>query len=88
MIRKFWSKEESTVETVSIYEAKTRFSELIDKVSKGTSVTITKHGRPVARLTVSEEARQSRELGFMSLPELPDSFFEPLSDDELELWGA
>jgi prevent-host-death family protein len=76
------------METVSTYQAKAHFSELIDRVSKGTPVIITKHGKPVAKLTVTDEAKQKRELGFMALPELPDSFFEPLSEDELELWGV
>jgi prevent-host-death family protein len=76
------------METVSIYQAKAHFSELIDKVSKGASVTITKHGKPAARLTAADETKRKRELGFMALPELPDSFFDPLSEDELELWGV
>jgi prevent-host-death family protein len=78
----------NAVETTSVYQAKAHFSELIDKVSKGTPVTITKHGRPVAKLTATDKAKQRRELGFMALPKLPDSFFEPLPEEELELWGV
>lgn len=36
--------------TVGAYDAKTRFSELLEKVETGEEITITKHGRPVARL--------------------------------------
>ena len=36
--------------TVSAFEAKTRFGELLDRVSKGEEVVITRHDRPVARL--------------------------------------
>lgn len=32
------------------YEAKTRFSELLERVERGQEVTITRHGSPVARL--------------------------------------
>ena len=32
------------------YEAKTHFAELINKVSKGLEITITRHGAPVAKL--------------------------------------
>ena len=35
---------------VSAFEAKTRFGELLDRVSKGEEVVITRHDRPVARL--------------------------------------
>ena len=37
--------------TIGAYEAKTKFSELLDRVEKGERVTITKHGRPVAELS-------------------------------------
>jgi prevent-host-death family protein len=39
-------------ETVSVgaYDAKTRLSELLDRVEKGEQIVITRHGKPVARL--------------------------------------
>ena len=37
-------------DTVGAYDAKTRFSELLERVERGAEVTITKHGTPVARL--------------------------------------
>ena len=36
--------------TVTAFEAKTRFGELLERVSKGEEVVITRHDRPVARL--------------------------------------
>ena len=36
--------------TVGAYDAKTHFSELLERVAGGEEVTITKHGSPVARL--------------------------------------
>lgn len=36
--------------TVNIYEAKTHFSDLIDRVAKGEEVVIARRGKPVARL--------------------------------------
>lgn len=36
--------------TVGAYKAKTHLSELLDRVSKGEVITITKHGVPVAVL--------------------------------------
>ncbi len=36
--------------SVGVFQAKARLSELIDQVLKGSEVTITRHGNPVARL--------------------------------------
>ena len=36
--------------TIGAYEAKTKFSELLERVENGERVTITKHGRPVAEI--------------------------------------
>ena len=52
------------METVGAYEAKTHLPRLLERVRRGESVTITKHGRPVARLVPvavddEERARQA-----------------------------
>lgn len=39
--------------TVTLVEAKAHLSELLDKVENGQSVVITRHGRPVARLSAA-----------------------------------
>jgi len=36
--------------TVGAYEAKTHFSELLERAEAGDEITITKHGTPVAKL--------------------------------------
>ncbi|MCA1668620.1 MAG: type II toxin-antitoxin system prevent-host-death family antitoxin [Thermomicrobia bacterium] len=38
------------MQTVGAYEAKTHLSRLLDAVAKGETITITKHGVPVAML--------------------------------------
>jgi len=38
------------LKTVGSYEAKTHLPRLLDEVANGETITITKHGRPVARL--------------------------------------
>jgi prevent-host-death family protein len=43
------------METVGSFEAKTHLSRLLDRVEKGETFTITKNGRPVARLVPAEE---------------------------------
>ena len=40
----------TTQPAVGAYEAKTHFSELLEKVEAGEEITITRHGTPVARL--------------------------------------
>lgn len=35
---------------VGAFEAKTKFSELLERVSRGEEITITRHEKPVARL--------------------------------------
>jgi prevent-host-death family protein len=44
---------------IGAYEAKTHFSQLLERVENGERITITKHGRPVAVL-VPPEARRTR----------------------------
>lgn len=39
------------MKTVGAYEAKTHFSQLLDEVARGETLTITRHGVPVATLT-------------------------------------
>lgn len=46
--------------TVGAFEAKTHFSALLEKAEAGECTTITRHGRPVARL-VPVEPVQERE---------------------------
>jgi prevent-host-death family protein len=47
--------------TIGAYDAKTRFSELLDQVQSGEEITITKHGMPVARLVPVKKKATSQE---------------------------
>ena len=38
------------MQTIGTFEAKTHLSELLDRVANGDEITITRHGKPVARL--------------------------------------
>jgi prevent-host-death family protein len=42
--------ESHRMETVGIYEMRTRLAELVDKVVNGEEVTVTRHGIPVAKI--------------------------------------
>ncbi len=38
------------MKSVGAFEAKTHFSALLEEIERGNEITITKHGRPVAKL--------------------------------------
>lgn len=43
-----------TSDTISAYDAKTRFSQLLHEVEEGHVFTINRHGKPVAKLVPAE----------------------------------
>ena len=49
-------------QSFGIYEAKTKLSELIERVEKGEIVLITKHGEPVAQLVPPRESVDLNEI--------------------------
>ena len=56
---------------VGITEAKARFSELLHMVERGESISITRHGRPVAQLVpAGDRGRVLRQQGRARLMEL------------------
>jgi prevent-host-death family protein len=69
--------------SVNVHEAKTHLSRILDEVRDGRSYVLAKNGEPYARLVPIGPAAD-RELGFLE-GTVPDSFFEPLPDEEL--WG-
>lgn len=71
------------MKTVKVQEAKTHLSSLLAEVEAGETVTIARGGTPVAQLVPL--ATGKRELGFGSYI-LPDTFFDPLPDEELDRW--
>lgn len=56
--------------TVTAFEAKTRFGELLERVSNGEEVVITRHDKPVARLV--PEGAQRRDVVRRSVQGLRD----------------
>jgi prevent-host-death family protein len=44
--------------TIAFYEARTRFSELLDQVGRGQTILITRHGKPAAMLTPPHDKKQ------------------------------
>lgn len=72
--------------TVTIHEAKTNLSRLIAAVEAGEEVVIARGKHPVAKL-VPIDAKPKRVPGLWKGKfEVPDSFFDPLNEEELALW--
>ena len=72
--------------TVNVHQAKTHLSRLLAQVEAGEEVVIARNGTPVARLVPCKESGK-RQFGAMEgRLVVPDSFFEPLSETELEAW--
>jgi prevent-host-death family protein len=56
---------------VGAFEAKTHLSHLLDQVERGVTITITRHGRPVARLIpIVASSRVERRRAIAELKEL------------------
>ena len=50
------------MDRIGAYEAKTHLPRLLDRVAQGESLTITRHGKPVARLVpVTDDRERARE---------------------------
>ena len=72
--------------TVNVREAKTHLSRLLAQVEVGEDVVIARNGKPVARL-VRYRPKGRRVFGSMKGKfVVPDSFFDPLPEEELALW--
>lgn len=73
----------------TIYEAKTNLSRLVKQAQKGELVVITagRKKAPVAQL-IAVNAAEKKRLGILEAPGfvLPDSFFDPLPEEELRAW--
>lgn len=53
-------KSDETITHIGAYDAKTRFSALLDRVERGEEIVITRHNMPVARLIPEGPARNAR----------------------------
>lgn len=73
----------------TIFEARNNFCQLLKRVAEGESITITsgREKKPVAKLVPIEQPKVKR-LGYLEHLGItvPDSFFDPLSEEELRLW--
>lgn len=67
---------------INVHEAKTQFSKLLTRVMNGEEITISKSGKPVARLVPLVTHATRRKPGTAGeRVVLHDDFMSPLSDD-------
>ena len=76
------------VPTVTIHAAKTNLSKLIEQALRGEEVVIARGDTPVVRLVpVDPPPRPQRRAGTLEGKlHVPESFFDPLPDEELARW--
>jgi prevent-host-death family protein len=73
--------------TVTIHQAKTNLSRLIERVSRGEEIIIARGSKPVARLVPLGAAKDKRQPGsWKGKFSISPDFFEPLPEDELAGW--
>ena len=72
-------------DVVNIYDAKAQLSRLIDRAAAGEDIVIARAGKPIVRLVPVEDALP-RQPGLLKGVTIPDSFWDPLPDDELDAW--
>ncbi len=53
------------METVNIYEAKTRLSQLVDKAASGEDVVVSRNGKPLVRITRLATPKRSIKFGVL-----------------------
>jgi len=69
---------------VSVHEAKTQLSHLLDLIQDGEEVVIHRHGKPVARLAAVLSAADSPFGAMRGEFELPEGWDRPLSAAEAD----
>lgn len=75
--------------TFTVHEAKTHLSKLIAKVLAGEEVIIARGKEPAVKMVPVEPVKPERKPGRLKGKiSVPDSFFDPLPDDELALWNG
>ena len=71
---------------VNVHQAKTQLSRLLAQVEAGEEVIIARRGEPVARLVRCKPQGKRRPGALKGKFAIPDSFFDPLPEDELRWW--
>jgi prevent-host-death family protein len=76
---------------VGMFEAKTNLSALVEEVEKGGTIVITRHGKPVAKLTraeptLSEEEIAKRTQALLELRKFANEIKINATPEEIKEW--
>lgn len=72
------------MDTVNIYDAKTRLSQLVDKAAGGEDVVVSRNGKPLVRITQLIEPRRAVKFGLLKgRVKMAADFNAPLPPDVL-----
>ncbi len=72
------------METVNIYDAKTRLSQLVDKAASGEDVVVSRNGKPLVRITRLDAAKRRIRFGVLKGKlTISDDFDAPLPETTL-----
>ena len=71
---------------VNVHQAKTELSRLLTRVEAGEDVVIARRGEPVARLVACKAGVKRQPDVLKGKIVVPDTFFDPLSEEELTAW--
>jgi prevent-host-death family protein len=75
------------MKTVTIHQAKTNLSRLIEEACEGEEIIISRGSQPVARLVALADAKGRRQPGSLKGKlHVGPEFFEPLPAAELSAW--
>ena len=70
------------MESVNIYEAKTRLSQLVDKAAAGEDVVVSRNGKPLVRITALAAPKRRIRFGVLKgKVRIAADFDGPLADD-------
>ena len=70
---------------VNVHDAKTRFSQLLERAHAGEEIVLGKAGKPYARMVPLAVATRARMPGRLK-GKVTSAFFDPLPADELAQW--
>ena len=76
------------METLNLYEAKTRLSSLVDQAAAGAEIVIAKNGTPLAKLVPYRDATRRRPGRAKGKVWISRDFDAPLPDDVIEAFGG
>jgi prevent-host-death family protein len=72
------------MDSVNIYDAKTRLSQLVDKAAAGEDVIVSRNGKPLVRITALTSGKRRVKFGLLKGKlRIPADFDAPLPADVL-----